>query len=68
MSTTCRAIRDRERAALKRRQPADKDRCIPVHFDVHPEDLTSLPDKLHAMARLLRSLANNCDYAADSLP
>ena len=59
-----------EKAAIRRRRPPQKDRCVQVipvniHYAMHGH--ATLDEKLHAIGRLLRSLANDCDNTADSI-
>lgn len=57
----------RERAAIRRRRPLQRDRCISV-IPVSPlPPPHTVADKLHCIAKLLRSLANDCDHTADTL-
>jgi hypothetical protein len=57
----------REQTAILRQPPRNKNPRV----DVTPtgQDLISADPvrKLHAIARLLRSLATDCDYTADTL-
>lgn len=57
----------REKAAVRRQRPRQRDRCIDV-IPVSPlPPLCTTADKLHSIARLLRSLAGDCDHTADTL-